>query len=530
MRNNLPVTQKRAPVKPDANILSTTDAKGRITYINDEFIEISGYSQEELIGQPHNVIRHPDMPRQAFFEFWEALQNGRAWMGMVKNRCKNGDHYWVHAYVTPILDDQGNVVEFQSIRQAPDEASVQRAEKLYSRLRKTESDSGKISGVTPRGWYAGVTTRVAASQVTALAVALTGVFLADSLAMDAIGIFAGAAVFFALLPWATAPSRKVDAQARQVLDDPLAEQVFAGHVGEEARVQVAMLKGQTELRAVTKRLLDTMKQIRSLGRAASDSIAAGRESIERQSGEAQQVATAMEEMSQAVQEVAGSATRSAETSNEAREQTAQGKNTVHESTVSVRELNTLVDDASTVIDQLAGETDRIGTALDLIQQITDQTNLLALNAAIEAARAGDAGRGFAVVADEVRGLAQSTSKSTQEIKAIIESLQSGAQKSVDNMNQSTERAKVTLSRAEEAHEALEKIDAAVSSMNDVNNQIASATEQQSITAEEINQNISNIDNLSREVSQQSQNTDERINELYSELERATGLIARFTRA
>ena len=530
MRRNLPVTQRRVPVNPDANILSTTDPKGRITYINDEFVEISGYSHEELIGQPHNVIRHPDMPRQAFFEFWEALGNGRPWMGMVKNRCRNGDHYWVHAYVTPIMDEQGNLIEYQSIRQAPDEAAVQRAEALYARLRKSESDSGRIGVGTQRKWYAGVTTRVALAQAVAVVIAVLGLLWADaSLALGMAGICAGAAAFLALLPWATAPNRRMERMAREVLDDPLAERVFVGHEREDARVEVALLKGGTELRAVTKRLLDTMKQISELGRAAADSIAAGRASIERQSDETRQVATAMEEMSQAVQEVAGSATRSAETSNGAREQTTQGKNTVRDSAVSVRELNTLVDDASTVIGQLAGETDRIGAALDLIQQITDQTNLLALNAAIEAARAGDAGRGFAVVADEVRGLAHSTSESTQEIKAIIESLQDGARRSVDNMQQSNERAKVTLSHAEAAHEALERIEAAVSTMNDVNNQIASATEQQGITAEEINRNISNIDELAREVSGHSLNTDDRMNELSSELERATGLISRFAR-
>lgn len=530
MRRNLPVTQRRVPVKPDANILSTTDPKGRITYINDEFIEISGYSREELIGQAHNVIRHPDMPRQAFFEFWEALRNGQPWMGMVKNRCRNGDHYWVHAYVTPIMDDQGNLVEYQSIRQAPEEAAVKRAEALYARLRKSESDSGRIDVPSQRKRYAGVATRVLVAQAIALTTALAGVLLSESTAMAVAGLVAGAAIFLGLLPWVTGPVRKMESMARRVLDDPLAERVFVGHQREDARVQVALLKGETELRAVTKRLLDTMKQISDLGRAASDSIAAGRASIERQSDETRQVATAMEQMSQAVQEVASSATGSAETSNGAREQTSQGKNTVRDSAVSVRELNTLVDDASTVIGELAGETDRIGAALDLIQKITDQTNLLALNAAIEAARAGDAGRGFAVVADQVRGLARSTSESTQEIKAIIESLQDGAQRSVNNMQQSNERAKVTLSHAEAAHDALEKIEAAVSSMNDVNNQIASATEQQSITAEEINRNISNIDELAREVGDHSLNTNERMNELSSELERATGLISRFARA
>lgn len=151
MRRNLPVTQRRVPVKPDANILSTTDPKGRITYINDEFIEISGYAREELIGQPHNVIRHPDMPRQ-------------------------------------------------SIRQAPEEAAVERAEALYARLRKSESDSGRIDVPSQRKRYAGVATRVLVAQAIALTTALAGVLLSESTAMAVAGLVAGAAIFLVCCP------------------------------------------------------------------------------------------------------------------------------------------------------------------------------------------------------------------------------------------------------------------------------------------------------------------------------------------
>ena len=102
MRSNLPITNKEYTYSADQKLISATDLKGKITHCNDAFVEVSGYSREELIGQPHNLIRHPDMPSHAFESMWQHLKQGKAWMGMVKNRCKNGDHYWVSAYVTQI--------------------------------------------------------------------------------------------------------------------------------------------------------------------------------------------------------------------------------------------------------------------------------------------------------------------------------------------------------------------------------------------------------------------------------------------
>ncbi|HCF4900592.1 TPA: PAS domain-containing protein [Pseudomonas putida] len=102
MRQNLPVTGRNLEFPKDANILSTTSPQSHITYVNPDFIKISGFTEEELLGQPHNIVRHPDMPPAAFEHMWSTLKSGRSWMGLVKNRCKNGDHYWVSAYVTPI--------------------------------------------------------------------------------------------------------------------------------------------------------------------------------------------------------------------------------------------------------------------------------------------------------------------------------------------------------------------------------------------------------------------------------------------
>ena len=140
MKTNLPVSQREISVPEDANILSTTNLKGAISYINPDFIRISGFDESELLGQNHNIVRHPDMPSAAFSELWQTLKARRSWMGLVKNRCKNGDHYWVSAYVTPVVRN-GQTVEYQSVRTRTTPERIARAEWLYGQLR---------AGHTPR--------------------------------------------------------------------------------------------------------------------------------------------------------------------------------------------------------------------------------------------------------------------------------------------------------------------------------------------------------------------------------------------
>ena len=129
MRNNQPVTGREIDIRADAAFITHTDAKGRITRANDEFVEISGFTREELIGQPHNIVRHPDMPAEAFRDLWDTLKRGRPWTGLVKNRCKNGDHYWVRANVSPTAEG------YTSVRGKPTRQEVDAAETLYRAMR-----------------------------------------------------------------------------------------------------------------------------------------------------------------------------------------------------------------------------------------------------------------------------------------------------------------------------------------------------------------------------------------------------------
>ncbi|OBX35439.1 aerotaxis receptor [Halomonas elongata] len=132
------VTQREHVLKDDHFLISRTDLKGRITYANPAFVEVSGFDHDELIGAPHNLVRHPDMPPAAFDDLWKTLKAGRHWRGVIKNRCKNGDHYWVNASVSPILED-GKTVGFVSMRTKPSQAEVERAEAVYARMNEGRS-------------------------------------------------------------------------------------------------------------------------------------------------------------------------------------------------------------------------------------------------------------------------------------------------------------------------------------------------------------------------------------------------------
>jgi len=154
MKINQPVTQKEQPFPHGRYLVSRTDLKGIITYANDTFVDISGFTRDELIGKNHNIIRHPDMPPQAFEQLWATVKMGRPWRGIVKNRCKNGDHYWVDACVVPVREN-GRVTGYMSVRSEPSRRQVQEAEALYNRLRASQE---KLPA-GPRHWWQRITLR-----------------------------------------------------------------------------------------------------------------------------------------------------------------------------------------------------------------------------------------------------------------------------------------------------------------------------------------------------------------------------------
>ncbi|MDH5785427.1 MAG: methyl-accepting chemotaxis protein [Chromatiales bacterium] len=249
--------------------------------------------------------------------------------------------------------------------------------------------------------------------------------------------------------------------------------------------------------------------------------------IELQRTETDQVATAMNEMTATVQEVASSATTAAEAAHGADSDAQDGRRVVQETMDAIDKLAQDVENTAAIIRRLEGESENIGSVLDVIRGIAEQTNLLALNAAIEAARAGEQGRGFAVVADEVRSLASRTQSSTQEIQSMIEKLQTEARNAVVAMEQGQERAQEGVAKAAKAGESLQAITSAVGSINDMNAHIASAAEEQSAVADEINRNIVNISQVADQNTENAMQTSKASEELAHLATELQNLVAQF---
>ncbi|EPZ5420661.1 TPA: methyl-accepting chemotaxis protein [Vibrio parahaemolyticus] len=276
-----------------------------------------------------------------------------------------------------------------------------------------------------------------------------------------------------------------------------------------------------ESKAISDQIL-TGTQITAEG--ARDSAGA----IQTQLQELEQLATAMHEMSVTATEVANNAQGAASAAKEADQATIEGSSVVSESTQTINMLSDSIDLAVEEVQVLESATANIETILKVINDIADQTNLLALNAAIEAARAGESGRGFAVVADEVRTLAQRTQESTTEIRSMIEQLQSGASSVASAMHQSKGSAVEAVEKADLANDALQRIRDAIQRISDMNLQIASAAEEQSLVAEEINNNTVNIKDLSTQVADSANRTNEAMQSQHDNVRKQDEILNRFT--
>ena len=481
MRTNHPITGREHRFGSEDCLVSVTDPKGRITYCNGAFVEVSGFTRNELLGQPHNLVRHPDMPEEAFRDMWATLQSGMPWTGIVKNRRSNGDHYWVRANATPMVD-AGTTVGYLSVRTCPTRQEVDATIKLYERMR-----ADAAAGKSVLGLRAGAVVRVDAVgrlvQWLKASTALSGLGLlvapaAVALLASPFGVpvaaFAALATagagWWAQRLWVKASTADAQAQALRMAagdltsgqEDPPAQ---SGHELDRALAQLAV-----NLRTVVR---DTRGQMGSVGIAVQEIAAASQslsERTESQASSLQQTAASMEQIHGSVVQTAETAAMGAVLAGE----TAQMARRSHESVALVRDAMESISESSR----------RIGEISQLIEGVAFQTNILALNAAVEAARAGESGRGFAVVAAEVRGLAQRTSHAAREIKQLID--------------ESASRVAIGSERSDDAHARMSEVLAASARMDALIAGIAGAANEQKGAMAQVNQAVTHLDDLTQQ--------------------------------
>ncbi|XQE69029.1 methyl-accepting chemotaxis protein [Pseudomonas sp. P3C3] len=298
-------------------------------------------------------------------------------------------------------------------------------------------------------------------------------------------------------------------------------------VDEPAQLLQALKRMQRSLRSTIQSIADSSSQLASASEELHAVTEDATRGLHQQNAEIEQAATAVNEMTSAVEEVARNAVSTSEASRESDRTAQHGREQVRQTVDSISRLASDVTSSSSQVEQLAEQIRSISQVLDVIRSIAEQTNLLALNAAIEAARAGDAGRGFAVVADEVRALAHRTQQSTQEIEQMIGGIQQGTERAVGAMQQSAGRTGVTLELAQAAGRALDEIAQAISSINERNLVIASASEEQAQVAREVDRNLVNIRDLSLQTSAGANQTSAASQELSRLAVDLNGLVARF---
>jgi aerotaxis receptor len=482
---NLPVTQSERHLKDGEYIVSKTDLKGLITYVNRPFIEISGYSEEELLGRPHNLIRHPDMPPAAFADLWQTLRQGKPWRGMVKNRCKNGDFYWVEANANPIWKG-GKVVGYMSMRTKPSRAQVAVAERLYRDFREgTARGIAVHEGAVVRTGLSGWLGKLRRLSIRARATVAAALILA-SLAVCMSGGLSPVMLGGALLIGATAAFYSWWLMVFGVLRS-LDESVRTCQMVASGNLQVDMYASLSDEVGRLKHAIDTMAKntesiVTDVGFASAQIATSAhgvRETAHGISVDTNTQAASVEETSASLVQIGASAERNTEHSRKTDEIARHAVQEAERGREAVRET----------VEAMQG----IAGKVSVIDDIAYQTNLLALNAAIEAARAGEAGKGFAVVASEVRRLAERSQVAAQEIGVLARASVSKAEHAgkllegmVPAISETSALVRAVAHASQEQSGGTAQIGTAMTQLSQITQQNASAAESLSASAEEMN--------------------------------------------
>jgi aerotaxis receptor len=482
MRLNMPVTDVEFPLADGKTIVSTTDLRGNIEYANTYFIDVSGYTEDELIGAPQNILRHPDMPPAAFADLWSTIKAGLPWRGMVKNRRKNGEYYWVLANVTPVIEN-GKPIGYMSVRTKPSRAQVTEASKLYAlerarpgtiKLSQGEPVTSSAFSMTQKFSMTLRTRVIMVAQLVSLGV-IGSVAAVEHLPIWVVGLagfsaFITASVWFYLEHNILTPIKEALRCAQRMAGGDLTTELRTNRTDDIGQMMRALIQLNTNLHSIVGDIRDNFNDML----ASTQQLAGGNRDLsartDSQAAALEQTAASMEELTSAVKQNA--------------DNSKHGDNFAANALTTAQRGGDIVSQVVTTIADISESSQKISDIVGIINGIAYQTNLLALNAAVEAARAGEAGRGFAVVATEVRSLAQRSATAAMDIRQLIEA-------SVTKVNAGT-----TLATG--AGKAMEEILAAVNQVTGLMANIATASSEQSTGISQVNDAVTQMDEVTQQ--------------------------------
>ena len=490
MRTNLPVTDNEYVLRDGEAPTSRTDVHGNITYVNRDFVEISGFTEDELIGAPQNLVRHPDMPPAAFADMWGCLRAGKPWTGMVKNRRKNGDFYWVEANAAPIFEGDA-IVGFTSVRAKPSREQIRAADAAYRAIRSGDRSLRVENGQAVKSsWHDSLgkwLPRSLKMQLTLASAGVAAVFILlavlSGLASNGNTSAAGVASMLAwigvplaaLCGWfayhsIVKPLACIRREIQRMSASDLTSRIDTGGVTELAGILDTLRVLQVNLRWA----IGQIKESTDVVNAGAVEIASGNADL---SARTESQASSLEETASSMEEMTGTVKQNAESSRHA--------NQLVTSTAEIAAHGgELVQEVVGTMAGINASSRKIADIIGVIDGIAFQTNILALNAAVEAARAGEQGRGFAVVASEVRSLGQRSAGAAKEIKALIED--------------SVGKVEAGRKLVDEAGDSMDDIVTSVQLVADIIGGVATASREQSTGIDQINQAVGQMDEITQQ--------------------------------
>ena len=438
MKVNLPVNDREAPYPKGETLVSKTDLKGIVTFANHAFVNISGYSAAELLGSSHNIVRHPDMPPEAFADLWATVKAGLPWQGIVKNRCKNGDYYWVKALVVPVREND-RTVGYMSVRSEPTARERQAANDHYRAVREKRSPLKQFSlarWVFRLSFNARYFMFVAWMAFLTLAAWVAGTQGLPALTAVVLGLSVVSAVCSAWFMSVTIsrPLKEAIGYFDKIAQGQLGNDIPVDRPDEVGRVLAGLAIAETHLRVMIDEIRQSTEEVERRCEQVEQQVERLSASSRDQTGRIGLVSGSMKDLSSSVIRVTQTAEISADSARTTLAVVNEGNQRMGLSIEATNQVAASVQRSSDDINRLSQSIEQIGAMTNTVKEIADQTNLLALNAAIEAARAGEQGRGFAVVADEVRKLAERTAQTTADIDAKVANIQQTTRATVAAMN------------------------------------------------------------------------------------------------